>query len=422
MNVWFVPSNSRHLGKFRVLLDAMIERGVQVQVLCVDSALRKRDACLHQIEAAGYDHVVLPANDFNPDNHLFWHWFQVEPLYKAVQKALTGHEIDVLLVGGDTGVSGRTVVQAARGLGIPTTLLVDGIVLPPNRRYWPGLVNGLRDRFRVLLRSLMHVCGVRGKAGTDLVLLMNATGRDVLAADGVRPWRLRVVGSTEYDRLAADIREGKANIDERELRARLGIPGDKPVVFFAHHPIGLDDAGRRLLVRQVVAGGRRAEACVLVKFHPRSPEDPDAWRRWADAEGMGADDVVFAKSECTSIEAIMLCSALVTMYSTVVLEAMVAGRPLVLVQYLSTRYVLNYGSRYGAALDAKSPEGLQEAIFRAVRDEETRERLLRNAEKVLEREMFGMDGRSVERAIAEITALADRGIHGRPPRQQTPAR
>ena len=100
--------------------------------------------------------------------------------------------------------------------------------------------------------------------------------------------------------------------------------------------------------------------------------------------------------------------ACVTAYSTVALEAMLSRKPLILIQYLDVPVLLTYGEKYGAALEAFSPEELEAHVVAAMTDEAVRTRLVESARTCLDEELHGLDGRSTDRMADEIMTLIRR--------------
>jgi hypothetical protein len=236
---------------------------------------------------------------------------------------------------------------------------------------------------------------------------MTESGRQAFVEMGIAAERIRVVGSCEYDALVRRVEPRLTADQERELRARLGLLPGRPVILFSHQHV-LDPPEMRPVMQKIAAATRRCGAALLVKFHPRSTDDPEEWRQWAQGEGFGEEDVVFVRNECTAIEAVRLCTVCVTFFSTTALEALVWRKPLVLIQCVNTWYVLEYGSQYGAALEAKKLEDLEPAVISAATDPEVQERLRRGAEAALQKELFGLDGQSSRRMADSVIDLIER--------------
>jgi glycosyltransferase involved in cell wall biosynthesis len=407
-DIWFAPNNTSHIPKNRAFLDALAGRGERVHLLCIDSLHLDYYAARPQILQSGLPYEELQAGGFDRRAHWLRQAFQRRALARAIQRQLGPLPMDALVVCYDGWVADGTLVQVVRGMGVPVVLIPDGLVLPPNPRFSAGVVQDFKEVVKRWTRRVLGIVGDRGTSGVDLILVMNETGRQEFIRLGVSPERVVTTGSAEYDALARQVRSAGGVQEVREVRERLGLPADRPIVLFAHQGVVYGTETARQLVQDIAAAARSCGAALLVKFHPRSTEYPDAWRQWAAAAGLAGEDLVFVREECTSIEAARLCAVCATAFSTVALEALVCGKPLVLINYLNVPIRLDYGRRYGGAIEAPSPGQLADAIVSVVTDAAVRDRLRRGAERVIQAELGGLDGRSAERMVQAVSGLLER--------------
>jgi glycosyltransferase involved in cell wall biosynthesis len=400
----FVPSNSSQVGKFRPLMDALRSRGDEVVLLDVDTAYGAAFAARAQIEASGYPSEALAPVPLDPDAHWLRQALRRSAIERAFDDLLVRSAVDVLVFGYDSFAVARAFVRVGKQHDLPTVLIPDGLVVPPNPRYRRNPFAALRDGVvETLLRALGAGSG-RGRSGVDAVLVMNSMGREALVAGGVPPETIHVVGSPEYEALAARVRSVDDAGEAEAVRARLGLDR-RPVILFAHQDLHGNERG---VVRTLVEAGRRAGAVVLVKLHPRASARAADWILWAEREGIGQADAVFVGAQCTSIEAVRVAALCVTAYSTVCLEAFVCGRPVVILQYANVPYALPYAARYGAVVDAGSPAELIREIIAVLRDPGVRARLEAGRPRAIAGELGGLDGGSVERMLQAIDALRAR--------------
>jgi UDP-N-acetylglucosamine 2-epimerase len=312
---------------------------------------------------------------------------------------------DLFLLSDDTLVPTRVLGRLLVRSGIPYVLIADGFHPPLKSPYRLSL----RYRLSVLARRILYGWGPRGTGGAHRILVMTRTCQKALEACGVAPERIRVVGSPEYDQLAANRDVNDDASAARSIRQRLHLSADRPIVFYAHQEI----SGHHLteaLVWSLSEACRRIGATLLVKFHPQAHADPARWRALAQRRGIEPSLISFFKTECTSIEAVQVCSVCVTAFSTVSLEAMILGRPVIVLQYLPVGETLRLAQDYGAALDVEKSESLADAIRAAVQDGQVRAKLLANATIALHEELHSLDGRSLERivtAILEVGAMRE---------------
>jgi hypothetical protein len=416
LKIWLAATNSTHAQKNLRLLQGLRERGHVARIICLDNFLSGEGySTIDQLRKGDLPYDVVPARLYRHELFGLSRMPRVAALLRSLQRSLLAKDLraflrekgppDVVLFGADEGLISRTFVKTVRRFGIGTVLIVDGVVLPEEPRLRQGgFFRSLGRECRSYLVRSLHGHGARGHSGVDLILVMNDTAREALVQQRVPGERIVVVGSPEYDALAESIRTGSD--DSARVRERLGLRHGRSVVFFAHQDFGQDDSTSRQMVREMVEGCRRAGATLLAKLHPRASEGLDTWRHWAEREGMGPELVVFVKDECTSVEAMRLCAACATVYSTVALEALACCRPLVLIHDVGAPFELHYGSKYGAALEVHGQKDLAPAIASVVLDRGVRESLVANIPAALEGELFGLDGRSLPASIAAIERLA----------------
>ncbi len=403
LRIRYVPVNSSHMGKTLPVLTALREASAEVRILCLDEVQVELYHVIDQIRRLDFENDSLPRGSYRPHPHWFRCAVQRGSLARAVDSFLDSDSSDLFVLADDTALPTRILARTLVRRGTPCVLIVDGLQPPLRPHFRPPA----RARMSHAVRRILNDLGPRGTSGVHRVLVMTRTCRSVLESYGIPAARIVVVGSPEYDRLAAGRHRSNEGESARMLRSRLGIDSERPVVFYAHQ-----DIFRREIMEDIVGnladGCRRAGATLLVKFHPRSRDDLDGWRRWAEMRGIGSEVAVFYRNECTSIEAVQACAACVTAFSTVSLEAMIFERPLIVLQYLPARETLSFASDYGAALDVNSREDLAETLHAAVNDPRIREKVIANAGEALRQELYGPDGRSVERTVKVILELGAR--------------
>jgi CDP-Glycerol:Poly(glycerophosphate) glycerophosphotransferase len=419
-DIWFVPGNSNHMAKFAPLMSELRRDGCSVHVLCIDAIQPSTHSAAPSIESMDFPVKRLPPCKYEPHEHWLIQAFNRRHVMDNIRKTLSGHHIDAVVLGGDNGLGMRAVVHVAKRMEIPTILIPDGLVLPikPLSKRNIKLSTRIKWRIKKYILHRLHVRGERGTSGVDLIMPMNKTGRKCFIDLGIDADGVIAVGSPEYDRLAQDLKSDGPTSEGESLRSGLGLEKDRPVVLFAHHMVGIDREATRKLILDMAYAARQCGATLLVKFHPRQGEDMDEWRQWAHGKNMDKRDILFIKRECSSIQAVKKSDVVITIFSTVSLEALALHKPLIVIQYLNVSVSLPYGRLYGAALDAQSPGELKKAIISLVTDEGARKEILSKVAPALDQELFGLDGRSVERMISHIYKLIDRKSRTRVRAQQ----
>jgi len=405
-NIWFVPTNSSHIGKNIGLLRRMREAGHGVRIICLDHLTEPINRTLEQIEKLDFQYETVPAGSYRTDcprplcavraaRSLFAAC--QERKYPSIFKAFLldrADKPDLLIFGSDVDPQPRAFIKTAKTLGIPGILIADGILPLLNPYYRPGFWKGLCERSELGMSHFLHNIALNGLSGIELAIVINDTSKRVLMQNGLAAGKIHVVGSPECVALANHLREMKEE-DIRALRRRMGILCDRPVVTFAHQPLAGQKHMERMILK-MVEGCRRADAMLLVKFHPRSNDYPRQWNQWAESQGLDQNQIVFFRNECSAQDAVIISTALITIFSTVALDALTCRRPMLLIQFLNTDRHISYAEDYGIALDVRREEDLVQSVTSIVKDENLRKRLLGKYPRAIDKLLNGLDGNVVE--------------------------
>ncbi|MEK6973635.1 MAG: CDP-glycerol glycerophosphotransferase family protein [Nanoarchaeota archaeon] len=95
---------------------------------------------------------------------------------------------------------------------------------------------------------------------------------------------------------------------------------------------------------------------------------------------------------------------LITKASTVAIEAMIIGKPIVTMNFTTAPDRLPF-AKLGAAIGVYKPEDLKSVISGILNDESTRKKLMKHAEAFLIDYIYSLDGRSTERVVKLIKGL-----------------
>jgi len=209
---------------------------------------------------------------------------------------------------------------------------------------------------------------------------------------------LVVTGSPKFDELL----EAARAADRAAARARLGVaPGEKLLVVASRHRAirethtSIGPAFPALLRAVEALPGVRC----LVKPHPAEPAEPyEADRR---AAGAAATRILRPSSDLASL--LQAADALVTVESLSAVEALVLGRPVVVLQMPTNLRALVAS---GAALGVSEGEDPRPALEAVLFDPATRARLEEARGRYLSEVAHGVDGRATERILALLRDTA----------------
>ena len=225
-----------------------------------------------------------------------------------------------------------------------------------------------------------------------------AAQRFLVERGGYRPETLVLTGSPKFDELLA-----RAGVwDRTGLRGRIGVGADESLLVVAsrfrpirdtHHAIG---GALPALLRAVEAmDGVR---CVI-KPHPAEPSEPYA----AAVAAAGATRTRVLPPSTDLLELMHAGDVLVTVESLSAVEALVLGRPVVVLEMPNhLRDLVDAGVAVGVAAGS-DPAG---ALWSVLRDPDTREELEQARQRYVSELAMGVDGHATERILALVREMA----------------
>jgi len=334
------------------------------------AALERRAPALFRFAGAARE-GVLDAIDACVHARLAEHLLAAEAARTLAARGLTA-----ALVHEDVTGLVRTFVETLRACGVPTVHVPHGL-------YAEEAVAG---------------ADVHGRVHADVAAVAGAAARGWYLRRGVAADRVVVTGNPAFDAFATP---------PADPNGALGLGGG-PVVTVAgswigantlHRPFAGEDQARR--TRAALAAAARVQrddpaVRLVVKLHPSaSAEEEVRTRRWIAETGARADLVCRDRLR----EVLAATDVLVTLPSTVVVEAMLAGAAVVAI---GTRY--EGGAVVTAPADA---EAVRAAIARA-RGWRASAAFAAARRDFLARWAGPCDGRAGERVVALADALAAR--------------
>ncbi len=302
------------------------------------------------------------------------HGLDLSPILRAYLQKLFQLELPVLTaigLGFDRSLAnashvllvemGSAIAKAcalyARQKSIPVTVLQHGVV-PARMSYMEG------------------VDFVAAWGTADGAWYRRSLGRNV---------KVEPTGCPRYDFLAAT----PLRLSEPPL------PPDRQVVLFASQSFFQDEAMRsrwdqEAVLRMVMQGARHPDWILAIKWHPS--ELPSM----ASGEGEG---VVKQFHKENTMALVRRSDAVMTLFSTVALEAMYLSRPVVFLGPRDVRTPFDPPSS-GAGLRVTEAAELRETIRRLLNESQFRQDVVEDQQRYLERNYAPLDGRAGERVVA----------------------
>lgn len=236
----------------------------------------------------------------------------------------------------------------------------------------------------------------------DVACVAGPASKALFLKSGIPEDAIVVTGQPRYDSMiSSGTRHNKASLLER-----FGLDTNAPVVVVATQPFvedGLWTAGQRAhFFEHVVAAVHDAGGQLLIKLHPR--ETSAAVYR-SILSRLGSTSVPIVNGEVDLATLLTACDAVLTVRSTIGLEAMILGVPIIAFEsegLSSQTDELDY-VKYGAAVGVYGADELAAAIASVLYDTETRIRLAEASRCYVYDHSYLQDGRAGAR-VAHVIA------------------
>jgi glycosyltransferase involved in cell wall biosynthesis len=285
----------------------------------------------------------------------------------------------------EASFTNKSLLVAAHPRKIPTLVLQTGVMAANNEFLEYGCADGELEGSPSKRPLFPDRFSIYGEVTRET---MKEAGYPF--ADGIM-----VTGQPRYDILA----RADETFDREKFRSRLNIEPDKKLALIASQP-STTFANMDELLRAVLNALKDdPQIRIVIKPKPGPSDSTDKWHQQLVAE-TGAGAIVLPRNSDTN-EALYACDVLITGYSTVALEAMVLGKPVVTVNLTGQPDLVPY-AQTGAALGVYKADNIATAVNNALYDPATRERLARGREQYLYRQFYKLDGQATKRVVELI--------------------
>jgi hypothetical protein len=390
--VLFVPGNRSHAASQFPIAEELRRRGHDPAFLTRDAVVEPEYHTAGTVKQAGFPcHEYSGYYAFDENRRLP----QLNTYFRskrAVFDFLRSTDYDISVSCNDTSaLFDRFVVEFSRR-NRKQALLIQESVRPAHRRIANASFG--RRRLSNMIDSLVENFGrcpingdfARQPYGHSRCTMIAAAGdrfRRQLMEQGVAGDKIRVTGQPRLDGAMQAVKQMSGETASKAER----------VLLYCNQPIPESHLLDRLFVDLVTACDACDNVRLLVKLHPRDLP-VDHWMKLLP-EGAGRSLLEVTNSRKLD-ECFRLADAMMTVASTTSLEAMAAGLPVALVNYLPIAWYLPY-DELGAALSIASADTLGESIQKLLFDDAVRDGLRSNAESVLLDELYLRDGNSAKR-------------------------
>ena len=300
--------------------------------------------------------------------------------YEEMAAALDHLRPDVVCLYAESSGWGRAAVAACQSRGIPSVGVQHGILYP---RYY----------------SYLHRSDEGDCPRPDRTAVFGEAARRFLVEEGrYPPGALVVTGSPKFD----DLVRAAASWDRETLRRAEGVADGERLVVVASRYRGIRETHQSIgsAFPALVAAVESLEAvrCV-VKPHPAEAEADYA----ADVRGGGATRVRVAPPGTDLMPLLHAADVLVTVESLAAVEALVLGRPVVVLNMpTNLRALVDASVAVGVAVGDDPLPAMRQLLF----DPSAAERLAAARRLYLSDVAAGVDGRATARILSLLKDMA----------------
>ncbi len=387
-DILFLPLNQNHVLVFDAIRKGL---GLDYEVLCHDRISEGKqyhtEALLKRL-GMPYRHFPERLNASAGDGLLsrIRRSFAIRRQLRTVLEQAAPRAVVMAI---DNDPICQIVIAESRKRGIRTILVPEGLLKratllenPANRK---DRVYNLLKRAGIVVKYIPY-----GTGGCDCLLVSGKRSADILGLLGVDETRMIVVGQQKYDAFLEKVRGYEP---KRQ---------DPRVVLYAASTRLFNEPGEVELVRRLAACAEELGVRLNVKLHPRTPESE---AECLELLGLGsASRVRIIKEGYDTFDLLTGVDVVVTIASAIVLEALMMDKECVAASYLAGKRRFEY-DEYDAIFTIEKEEETMAVMEECLAKGKSRQ----NKQRLLEDELYRLDGRTVERTVRAIEGMIESG-------------
>ncbi|MEM2916597.1 MAG: UDP-N-acetylglucosamine 2-epimerase, partial [Candidatus Woesearchaeota archaeon] len=259
-----------------------------------------------------------------------------------------------------------------------------------------GIQHGTMSYSPLTVHAREEIC--RGKPEClprpTKLLVYGSYYRDFLVKNGHYPAEeISVIGNLRYDHFV-----NAKKLSKKAMAEKYGLDVSKPIVLYVGNILPSQSEYEEM-TRAVFQAAKELDVFLVVKQHPGETSDA-LYHRLASETGLKP----FITKNASTLELLTACDVVIGYESTLDYEAMILGKPVIVVNLGNRPDSLPF-VREGAALGVYKEEDAVPALKNALFDKKTREDLEKGMRKLVEAHCNKVDGRSAERAAEIIRGL-----------------
>lgn len=374
--ILFVPLNTNHVMIFNSILGSL---HCEYEVLCHDriceaaqyhteTALKKSEIpYIHfskRVDRSPTDSISLKIINF----------FRIRKLIIDVLKQVSPKLVVLAL---DSDPISQILIKESKKREITTLLIQEALIRPyeytMRESYLSDYFYRLMRLFGIYLKYIKY-----GTGNCDRILVGGKIAADILIKRAIPENRISIVGHPRYDVLIKKSRNLQQVFNEKKV-----------YIFAASTKIVQDDLNIRFL-QKLVEATDKLSLHLIIKLHPRAPHEPSDIYNIIKVDNKSSLEIV--KEGDDTFEILKRSDALITVSSTIILEALMMDKECVVANYLAGESRLEYGH-----YDAINSIETEDEIYDVIKNSMLSKKNYKNKKRLLDDELYKLDGKASQR-------------------------
>jgi glycosyltransferase involved in cell wall biosynthesis len=245
----------------------------------------------------------------------------------------------------------------------------------------------------------------------DELIAWGRKSKELFKRHGISGKKILVAGNPKFDSYVR-----KPVRDKRGLCKKLGLNPDRKIVVLATQPFyqissAVFPEERIEFIASAAEAVEKTGAQLVVKVHPSDSVE--------EVRELAGNAVVEKRIDLNSL--LNACDALIVHNSGIAVEAMIVGKPVLVVNLTRRKDVVPYVEE-GAAFGVYEKNKLVESVKKVLGDGKLRKRLAGGGRRFVKEYAFSADGRASERVAQSIEAIVSKHLKHLHARAAKPSR
>jgi hypothetical protein len=383
-DILFIPLNSNHVKIFNEIIKTMPGG---YDFLCYDRICNAphfyTESTLKEL-GLSYKHFSKSISRNSSDKLLkqIMDFFRMKT---EIYKILDQLKPDLLVFSIDHDPIAKIFIESAKRMRIKTVLIQEALIRPhefkTRKKYLSDYLFNILKKLGIHLRY-----DVYGTSGCDYILVGGDRPKSILMQRNISKDQIIIVGQPKYDSIIKTINE-------------LGKIKQKKQVFLyiASTKIISDEQNIRFL-NKIVENSEKLNSQLIIKLHPRAPIDPGDVKKFIKKKESPHFSIIKEGDDTYSV--LQKSAVMITVSSTVILEALMMDRECIITNYLAGEGRLDYES-YDAVFSVNN----ENELYKTMKISLSQKKYPVKKKKLLEDELYELDGNAALRASDFILSL-----------------